>query len=103
MAGEKGSRRYYSIGEVARLLELEPHVLRFWEREFRRQIKPLRVAKRRLYSPEQIETFREIKRLLYEEGYTIAGAKKRLSQKKDPWGLLREIQKELMEIYKLLK
>ncbi|WP_028845826.1 MerR family transcriptional regulator [Thermodesulfatator atlanticus] len=99
------ARRYYTIGEVAKLLDLEPHVLRFWEKEFRKQIRPLRLAGRRLYPPEQVEIFRRIKTLLYEEGYTIAGAKKKLAAKKDEPGLrevLLEIRKDLLAIYKLL-
>ena len=102
-AGNAKDRRYYSIGEVARLLDLEPHVLRFWEKEFSRQIRPRRVAGRRFYSPEQVEIFRRIKRLLHEEGYTIAGAKKKLSQETKRTSLLREIREELLEICKRLE
>ncbi len=97
------SKRYYTIGEVARLLGLEPHVLRFWEKEFRRYIKPLRVAGRRLYPQEQVELFRKIKTLLYEEGYTISGAKKRLSMRDDPRVVLKEVREGLKEILDLLK
>ncbi len=97
------AKRYYTIGEVARLLELEPHVLRFWEKEFRKYIKPLRVSGRRLYPQTQVEVFRRIKTLLYEEGYTISGAKKKLSTSKDPQKILKEIRKGLQEIAALLK
>lgn len=104
MSKGTSAKRYYSIGEVARLLELEPHVLRFWEKEFRKLIRPLRIAGRRLYRPEQVDMFRRIKQLLYEEGYTISGAKKKLSEKKiDPYQLLREIRHELQEIYDFLE
>ncbi len=99
----KKNKKYYSIGEVARLLQVEPYVLRFWEKEFRRQIRPIRIGGRRLYSTEHIEIFRKIKRLLYEEGYTIAGAKKRLSYQDESSSLLRQIRAELLKIYELLK
>ncbi len=98
-----GVKRYYTIGEVARLLELEPHVLRFWEKEFRKYIKPLRVSGRRLYRESQVEIFRRIKTLLYEEGYTISGAKKKLSSRQDLRETLLEIRKGLEEIATLLK
>ncbi len=69
---------YYRLADLARLLEVETSVLRFWEKEFP-QISPLKIGPRkRLYRPEDLETFREIKRLLYDDRYTIAGAKKRL-------------------------
>ena len=97
-----GTKRYYSIGEVARLLNLEPHVLRFWEKEFR-QIKPLRVSGRRLYRPEQVELFKRIKKLLYEEGYTISGAKKKLKERKGLEEVLKEVKAELEAIYQLLE
>ncbi len=103
MRAREKERRYYSIGEVAKLLRLEPHVLRFWEREFRRQIRPIRIGGRRLYSTEQVETFRKIKHLLYEEGYTIAGAKRRLFSQDQSLLLLRQIRRELLKIYELLK
>jgi DNA-binding transcriptional MerR regulator len=59
---------------------VEASVLRFWEKEFAEEIKPLKVGPRkRLYRPGDLEAFREIKRLLREEHYTIAGARRRLS------------------------
>jgi len=61
------------------------------------------VAGRRFYSPEQVEIFRRIKYLLHEEGYTIAGAKKKLSQEAKRTSLLREIREELLEICKRLE
>ncbi len=70
-------KKYYQIGEVSRLLGLETHVLRYWEKEFP-QIRPRRVAGRRLYQHKDLELIRQIKALLYEEGLTIAGAKKKL-------------------------
>jgi len=110
-AGRTKDRRFYSIGEVARLLELETHVIRFWEREFQRYIRPRRIGGRRFYSPEQVKLFQSIKHLLYEEGYTIAGAKKRLGQKdispslpsKNAEKLLHEIYQELQNLLDLLE
>lgn len=69
---------FYKLKELSEKLEVESSVLRFWEKEFT-QIKPLEAGPRkRLYRHQDLEIFAEIKRLLYEERYTIAGAKKRL-------------------------
>ncbi len=71
---------YYTIGEVCNLLDLKPHVIRYWESEFR-QLKPSRTKGRnRRYSPQQIETLKIIKDLLYIQKFTIKGVKKKLSQ-----------------------
>ncbi len=75
-------KKYYRIGEVSKLTGVEAHVLRYWENEFP-QIKPRRVARQRLYRHDDIETIRQIKELLYEKGFTIAGAKKYLQKKQD--------------------
>ena len=67
---------YFRIGEVSRLLGVDAHVLRFWETEFA-SIKPFRgKSKQRLYRRQDVESLFQVKRLLHEEGYTIAGAKK---------------------------
>lgn len=71
-------RLYYRIGEVSRITGLKPHVLRYWESEFK-IIKPYKVGSlQRLYRKKDVDIIIKIKRLLYEEGYTIAGAKKRI-------------------------
>ncbi len=71
---------YFRIGETAELVGVEPHVLRFWETEFP-GIKPIRAtSQQRLYRRQDVVTFLEIKRLLYDEQYTIAGARKRLAE-----------------------
>ena len=71
---------YFKIREVSRLVGVEPHVLRYWEGEFN-VVKPTRTrAKQRLYRREDVELILEIKKLLYEEGFTIAGAKKILKK-----------------------
>ncbi len=70
---------FFSIGEVCKLLKMEPYVLRFWESEFPR-LKPGKGANgRRMYRKRDIEMVLAIKRLLYEKGFTIAGARKALS------------------------
>jgi len=70
---------FYKLPELSALLGVKTSVLRFWEKEFGAAVKPLQVGPRkRLYHPRDLEVFRKIKRLLQEEGYTIAGARRRL-------------------------
>jgi DNA-binding transcriptional MerR regulator len=74
------SKLYFRIGEVADLVGVEPHVLRYWEREFR-TIRPTKSAKgQRVYSRRDVENLMRVRELLYREGFTIAGAKKKLLQ-----------------------
>src|SRR5512136_646444 len=71
-------RLYYRIGEVSRITGLKPHVLRYWESEFR-VIKPHKGGSlQRLYRKKDLDLILKIKKLLYEEGFTIAGAKKKI-------------------------
>jgi DNA-binding transcriptional MerR regulator len=71
-------RLYYRIGEVSRITGLKPHVLRYWESEFR-VIKPHKGGSlQRLYRRKDLDLILKIKKLLYEEGFTIAGAKKKI-------------------------
>ena len=71
---------YYKIGEVSQITGVEPYVLRYWESEFK-IISPLRTnSKQRLYRKRDLELILEMKKLLYEEKFTIAGAKKRLQE-----------------------
>jgi len=73
---EKSPEAFRTISEVARAMELPQHVLRFWETRFP-QIRPLkRAGGRRYYRPDDVERLRLIKRLLYDEGYTIKGVQK---------------------------
>jgi DNA-binding transcriptional MerR regulator len=77
---------YFRIGEVAGLVGVEPHVLRYWEREFR-SIRPTKSAKgQRVYSRKDVEALLVVKDLLYSQGFTIAGAKKRLTKSPAPEG-----------------
>jgi DNA-binding transcriptional MerR regulator len=72
---------YFRIGEVAGLVGVEPHVLRYWEREFR-SIRPSKSAKgQRVYSRRDVENLLRVRELLYGQGFTIAGARKRLKDK----------------------
>lgn len=71
-------RLYYRIGEVSRITGLKPHVLRYWESEFK-IIKPFKERSlQRLYRKKDLDIILKIKKLLYEEGFTIAGAKKKI-------------------------
>ncbi|MGQ9646801.1 MAG: MerR family transcriptional regulator [Thermodesulfobacteriota bacterium] len=71
-------RLYYRIGEVSRITGLKPHVLRYWESEFK-VIKPHKGGSlQRLYRKKDLDLILKIKKLLYEDGFTIAGAKKKI-------------------------
>ena len=114
-------RLYYRIGEVSRITDLKPHVLRYWESEFR-VIKPYKGGSlQRLYRKKDLDLILKIKKLLYEDGFTIAGAKKKIrdleraeskqmklrlvekgSKGKDR-ELLVSIREELKEIRKMLE
>lgn len=73
------AKRYFTIGEVSELCQVKPHVLRYWEQEFT-QLKPVkRRGNRRYYQHHEVMLIRRIRNLLYEEGFTIAGARNRLS------------------------
>lgn len=75
---------YFRIGEVAQLSKLEPYVLRFWETEFP-QLKPSKGSTgQRMYRRRDVENILHIKRLLYDEGYTIAGARERMKAESRP-------------------
>jgi DNA-binding transcriptional MerR regulator len=69
---------YYKIGEACKILEIQPYVLRYWEKEFPLLSPNKSKSGQRVYSERELEVIRRIKELLYEEGYTIAGAKKKL-------------------------
>lgn len=82
LADELGIDRKKSIGEVAKELKVETHVIRFWEEHFP-QIKPeIGLGKRRYYYNKQLKILKRIKRFLYEEGYTVAGLQKLLKRRK---------------------
>ena len=72
-------KEYFKIGEVAALVGVKPYVLRYWESEFKRDIKPARTSSnQRMYRRHDVETFLEIKRLRYDEQLELSGARRRL-------------------------
>ena len=72
------AKRYFTIGEVSELCGVKPHVLRYWEQEFS-QLKPVkRRGNRRYYQHHEVLLVRRIRQLLYDEGFTISGARNRL-------------------------
>lgn len=105
-------KRYFTIGEVGELCELKPHVLRYWEQEFP-QLAPIkRRGNRRYYQREDILLIRRIRSMLYEQGYTITGARqlleggevKEIKQEiTDSKQMIREVRKELEAILSELK
>jgi DNA-binding transcriptional MerR regulator len=78
------AKRYFTIGEVSDLCGVKPHVLRYWEQEFT-QLKPVkRRGNRRYYQHHEVLLIRRIRELLYEEGFTISGARNRLDSNAAP-------------------
>ena len=78
------SKRYFTIGEVSELCGVKPHVLRYWEQEFN-QLKPVkRRGNRRYYQHHEVMLIRHIRELLYEQGFTISGARNRLTNEEEP-------------------
>ncbi len=77
------AKRYFTIGEVSELCGVKPHVLRYWEQEFT-QLKPVkRRGNRRYYQHHEVLLIRRIRELLYEQGFTISGARNRLDSRGD--------------------
>jgi DNA-binding transcriptional MerR regulator len=102
-------KRYFTIGEVAELCDVKPHVLRYWEQEFP-QLKPVkRRGNRRYYQRHDVLLIRQIRSLLYDEGFTIGGARQRLegSEAKDDVNqsqqIIRQTLIELEELLQILK
>jgi DNA-binding transcriptional MerR regulator len=102
-----GDKRFFRIGEVSRILGVEPYVLRYWESEFP-QIRPLRAdSNQRTYQRKDLEILLEVKRLLYEERLTIEGAKQRLRQPVEgalpqDAEFLTKVKRELQEVLAVL-
>jgi len=100
------SRLFYRIGEVSRLTGLEQYVLRYWETEFP-QIKPDKGRSgQRIYTKKDLDTILLIKQLLYKEGYTIAGARKKLNgrgEQENIDAVIESAKKELRDILEMLK
>ncbi len=74
----EAKKLYYKIGEVCKIVGVPAHVLRFWETQFPMLSPPKSKSGQRIYRPRDIELLLEIRRLLYDEGFTIAGARKRI-------------------------
>jgi DNA-binding transcriptional MerR regulator len=108
------AKRYFTIGEVSELCGVKPHVLRYWEQEFT-QLKPVkRRGNRRYYQHHEVLLIRRIRELLYEQGFTISGARNRLETRvvngENPLASpsttrpdAAAIRRELLEILDLLK
>jgi DNA-binding transcriptional MerR regulator len=102
-------KRYFTIGEVSDLCAVKPHVLRYWEQEFP-QLKPVkRRGNRRYYQRQDVLVIRQIRGLLYDEGFTIGGARQRLTGEEarsdisQSQQIVRQLRAELEEIAKLLR
>lgn len=101
-------KRYFTIGEVSELCDVKPHVLRYWEQEFP-QLKPVkRRGNRRYYQRQDVLMIRQIRSLLYDQGYTIGGARQQLTgQGADEQGqvnqLVRQMIVELEDVLRVLR
>jgi len=102
-------KRYFTIGEVSELCGVKPHVLRYWEQEFP-QLKPLkRRGNRRYYQRQDVILIRQIRSLLYEHGFTIGGARQRLSGEEakvdvnQSQQIIRQLRLDLEEVLDLLR
>jgi DNA-binding transcriptional MerR regulator len=102
-------KRYFTIGEVSDLCGVKPHVLRYWEQEFP-QLKPVkRRGNRRYYQRQDVLMIRQIRSLLYEQGFTIGGARQKMSGEDaredvtQSQQIVHQIRIELEEVMQLLK
>ena len=102
-------KRYFTIGEVSDLCAVKPHVLRYWEQEFP-QLKPVkRRGNRRYYQRQDVLIIRQIRSLLYDDGFTIGGARQRLTgdQAKEDvtqsQQIIKQLRIELEQVLKILR
>ena len=102
-------KRYFTIGEVSELCGVKPHVLRYWEQEFP-QLKPVkRRGNRRYYQRQDVLVIRQIRSLLYDQGFTIGGARQRLDGEEaredvtQTQQIVRQMRTELEELLKTLR
>ena len=102
-------KRYFTIGEVSDLCAVKPHVLRYWEQEFP-QLKPVkRRGDRRYYQRQDVLIIRQIRSLLYDEGFTIGGARQRLtgeaakSDVTQSQQIIKQLRSELEQVLKILR
>lgn len=103
------NKRYFTIGEVSELCDVKPHVLRYWEQEFP-QLKPVkRRGNRRYYQRHDVLLIRQIRSLLYDQGYTIGGARQQLSGETAKGDtsmsqqIIHQVRKELEEVLQILR
>ena len=101
------AKRYFTIGEVSELCGVKPHVLRYWEQEFT-QLRPVkRRGNRRYYQHHEVLLIRRIRELLYNQGFTISGARNRLEEveeeKRDEAPSPKSIHAELLDIAEILR
>ncbi|GAB2491359.1 MerR family transcriptional regulator [Arenimonas sp.] len=103
------AKRYFTIGEVSELCDVKPHVLRYWETEFT-SLKPVkRRGNRRYYQRHDVLMIRQIRGLLYEQGYTISGARQRLEgevgrvETSMSAQIVKQVRMELEEVLQLLR
>ncbi len=102
-------KRYFTIGEVSDLCAVKPHVLRYWEQEFP-QLKPVkRRGNRRYYQRQDVIIIRQIRSLLYDDGFTIGGARQRLtgddakSDVSQSQQIIKQLRLELEQVLKILR
>ena len=102
-------KRYFTIGEVSELCAVKPHVLRYWEQEFP-QLKPVkRRGNRRYYQRQDVIVIRQIRSLLYEQGFTIGGARQRLEGEQGrietsmSGQIVKQVRLELEEVLHILR
>ena len=102
-------KRYFTIGEVSELCDVKPHVLRYWEQEFPNLSPVKRRGNRRYYQRQDVILIRQIRALLYEQGYTIGGARARLTssesqqEQSQQTQLLSQMVDELEDLLDTLK
>ena len=103
------AKRYFTIGEVSELCGVKPHVLRYWEQEFP-QLKPVkRRGNRRYYQRQDVIIIRQIRSLLYEQGFTIGGARNKLSGEESrvdvsqSQQIVKQMRMELEELLRILR
>ena len=103
------NKRYFTIGEVSELCAVKPHVLRYWEQEFP-DLKPVeRRGNRRYYQRHDVMLIRQIRSLLYDEGFTIGGARQRLmgdqakSDVSQSQQIIKQLRIELEQVLKILR
>jgi DNA-binding transcriptional MerR regulator len=100
-------KRYFTIGEVSDLCAVKSHVLRYWEEEFS-QMRQITRRGNRCYQRDDVILIRQIRRLLYEDGFTIGGAKQHLieqpvNKKRQNQQIIRQVWMELEEVLEILK